>query len=47
MKMKLYNSPEISIEVMDNADVITTSDVTLGTTTSTIESGIGSWEVIG
>lgn len=45
--MKLYNSPEISIEVMDIADVITTSDVTLGTTTSTIESGIGSWEVIG
>ncbi|MBQ8380876.1 MAG: hypothetical protein IJY18_03190 [Clostridia bacterium] len=45
--MKIYNSPEISIEIMDNSDIITTSDITLGTTTSTVESQGGSWEVIG
>lgn len=46
MTTKIYNPPEISIEVMDNADIITTSDITLGTNTSTIESGAGSWEVL-
>ena len=47
MKNKIYNSPEITVEVMDNTDIITTSDPTLGTTTSTVESGAGSWEVLG
>ena len=47
MKTKIYNSPEISVEVMDKSDVITTSDPTVGITTSTVESGAGSWEVLG
>ncbi|MBQ8380535.1 MAG: hypothetical protein IJY18_01445 [Clostridia bacterium] len=46
MEIKNYVSPEMSIEVMDNTDIITTSDPTVGITTSTVESGSGSWEVL-
>ena len=44
-QMKIYNSPEISV-IEYNNDIITTSDISLGTTTSTVESIGGSWEVI-
>ena len=46
MKNKVYNSPEISVEAMEGADIITTSDPNAGITTSTVESGAGSWEVL-
>ncbi|MBQ8380656.1 MAG: hypothetical protein IJY18_02075 [Clostridia bacterium] len=46
MEIKNYVSPEISVEVMEGADIITTSDPTVGITTSTVESGAGSWEVL-
>ena len=41
-----YNSPEIELLFVEAADVITTSDPTLGTETPPTEAGGGSWEVL-
>ena len=44
MKNKLYNSPEISVINLESADVITTSDPTLGTETPIIPESGGYFE---
>ena len=44
--MKKYNSPDIELLPVEAMDVITASDPTLGTETTPVESGFGSWETI-
>ena len=41
-----YNSPELELLPVEAADVITTSDPTLGTETTPVDSGSGSWETL-
>ena len=43
--MKNHLTPEIDYVLMDNSDVITTSDIEAGVETTPTESGGGSWEV--
>lgn len=47
MIAKGYITPEISVLDIENTDIITTSNPTLGVETSSIESDNGIWEVIG
>ena len=44
--MKKYKNPEIEIINVSDSEVITASDPTLGTETTPVESGSGSWETI-
>ena len=46
IKMKLYNSPEISFVDIEATDIITTSDIEAGVETPPTEVGGGSWETI-
>ena len=46
IKMKIYNSPEISFIDIEATDIITTSDILSGVETPPTEVGGGSWETI-
>ena len=46
MKNKIYNSPEISLLNLEMADVITTSDPTIGTETPILPESGGTFEVL-
>jgi len=44
--MKKYLTPEIDYVLMDNSDVITTSEIEAGVETTPTEMGGGSWETL-
>ena len=44
--MKKYLTPEIDYVLMNNSDVITTSDIEAGVETTPTEIGGGSWETL-
>ena len=46
MAIKIYNSPEISIVDINNADIITTSDIEAGVETTPVPDNSGSWETL-
>ena len=46
MRNKVYNSPEISVLEIENADVVTTSDIQAGVETTPVPDNGGSWETL-
>ena len=46
MRNKVYNSPKISVLEIENADVITTSDIQAGVETTPVPDNGGSWETL-
>ena len=46
MKIKIYNSPEISVLNIEASDIITTSEIEAGVETTPTEMGGGSWETL-
>ena len=46
MKIKIYNSPEISVLNIEASDIITTSEIEAGVETTPTEIGGGSWETL-
>ena len=43
---KVYNYPEISVLEIENADVITTSDIQAGVETTPVPDEGGTWEAL-
>ena len=41
-----YNSPEIELLAVEATDVITASDPVIGTETTPVDTGSGSWETL-
>ena len=44
--MKIYDSPELSVDELELSDVITTSDIEAGVETVPIPTEPGTWETI-
>ena len=46
MEIKIYNSPDVSVLDLENAKIITTSDIEAGVETVPLPETGGSWEAL-